>query len=219
MSNLAEPPPALRELVAGDLKPVTPLRAPWIRASATLPCAFLLLIAAPVIFGLREDMARLGWGLTWGASLLQIGVGMRLIVLALREAVPGRAMSGVGFATAIAAAMGCVTAVAMVTWAVSPIRITTESVTYVSVFCFVHTLVAAVPVMVLAGFLVARAYPLRPHVAGALYGAAAGLLSDAGWRLFCHYSDPLHVIPTHLGAVVAATLLGALCGFVFSRRP
>jgi hypothetical protein len=59
---------------------------------------------------------------------------------------------------------------------------------------------------------------LSPQIAGALYGAGAGLLSDAGWRLFCHYSDPLHVLPTHLGAVVAATLLGALAGRLLRPR-
>jgi hypothetical protein len=218
MANLVAPPPALRELVAADLQPVRPLRKPWVRAAVTAPCAFLLLVAAPVIFGLREDAERLGWGLTWGVSLLQIGVGVRLVALALRESVPGQALSRGVIGTALAMAFGSVVMVALVTWAVSPIQITTESVAYVSAFCFVHTLLGAVPVIVLVGILVARAYPLRPHVAGALYGAAGGLLSDAGWRLFCHYSDPLHVLPTHLGAVVTATLLGVLCGRVFRRH-
>ena len=30
-------------------------------------------------------------------------------------------------------------------------------------------------------------FPLRPRLAGALYGVGAGLMSDAGWRLFCHF--------------------------------
>jgi hypothetical protein len=218
MGNPVAPPPALREMIAGDLQPVRPLRKPWIRAAVTLPCAFLLLVAAPVIFGLREDAERLGWGLTWGVSMLQLGLGMRLVALALREAVPGQALSRGVIGTALGLASASVVVVAFVTWAVSPIHITAESVAYVSGFCFVHTLLGAVPVIVLVGILVARAHPLRPHVAGALYGAAGGLLSDAGWRLFCHYSDPLHVIPTHLGAVVAATLLGVLCGRVFRRH-
>lgn len=218
MGNLVAPPPALRQLVAGDLQPVRPLRKPWIRASATLPCAFLLLIAAPVIFGLREDAERLGWVLTWGMSSLQIGIGMRLVALALRESVPGQALPRGVLGTALGLALGSVVVVTFATWIVSPIHITTESVAYVSVFCFVHTLVASVPVVVLVGILVARAFPLRPHIAGALSGAAGGVLSDAGWRLFCHYSDPLHVLPTHLGAVMTATLLGVLCGLVFRRR-
>jgi hypothetical protein len=218
MRSVVMPPPALRELVAREFRPVTPLRKPWMRASVMLPCAVLLLIAAPVIFGLREDAARLGWGLTWGASLLQIGVGMWLVALALREAVPGRALPRSVIGTALGLVLASIGTVTLVTWVVSPIKITTESVAYVSLFCFVHTLLAAVPVIALVGALVARASPLRPRVAGVLAGAAGGLLSDAGWRLFCHYSDPLHVLPTHLGAVVAAALLGLVCGFAFRRR-
>jgi hypothetical protein len=145
-------------------------------------------------------------------------LGMRLVALALRESVPGRALARGAIGAALGLAFGSVVVVTVVTWAVSPIRITTESVGYVSVFCFGHTLLGAVPVIVLVGILIARAYPVRPHVAGALSGAAAGVMSDAGWRLFCHYSDPLHVLPTHLGAVLAATLLGLLCGVLFRRR-
>jgi hypothetical protein len=218
MGSLAAPPRALRDLVADDLRAVKPLRKPWARAAATLPLALLLLIAAPVIFGVRQDADRLGWILTWGASLLQLAVGMRLVSLALRESVPGRALPRALIWASLGLAIGTVVVVAIVTWFVSPIRITTESVGYVSAVWFGHTLLGALPVILLLGVLVARAYPLRPHVAGALYGAAGGLLSDAGWRLFCHYSDPLHVIPVHLGAVVAAILLGVLCGSVFRPR-
>lgn len=218
MGNVVMPPSALRELVAREIRPVQPLRKPWQRASAILPCAALLLIAAPVIFGLREDADRLGWGLTWGVSSLQLGLGLWLVVLALREAVPGQALHRGVIGTALALSLGSVVVVTFVTWVVSPIPITRESVAHVSLFCFIHTLLAAVPVIVAVGTLVARASPLRPPVAGAFAGAAGGLLSDAGWRLFCHYSDPLHVLPTHLGAVVAATLLGLVCGLVFRRR-
>jgi hypothetical protein len=218
MGSLAAPPRALRDLVADDLRAVKPLRKPWARAAAALPLALLLLIAAPVIFGVRQDADRLGWILTWGASVLQLGVGMRLASLALRESVPGRALPHGVLWRVFGLAFGTVVVVAFVTWLVSPIRITTESVSFVSTFCFSGTLLGALPVILLLGVLVARAYPLRPHVAGALYGASGGLLSDAGWRLFCHYSDPLHVLPFHLGAVAAATLLGVLCGSVFRPR-
>ena len=42
-----------------------------------------------------------------------------------------------------------------------------------------------------------RAFPLRPRIAGALYGLGAGLMADAGWRLFCHFSNPAHVFGAH----------------------
>jgi hypothetical protein len=143
---------------------------------------------------------------------------MLLIGFALREAIPGRAWSPAALAASFGAALGAVVFTTLATWRLSPTRILSESVAYVTTVCFGYTLLAAVPVILFAGLLAARAFPLRPQIAGALYGAGAGLLSDAGWRLFCHYSDPGHVFPSHLGAVIAAALLGALTGRLLRPR-
>jgi len=210
-------PPQLRERIAADLAPVAPLRKPWVRAAATLPLAVLLLFAASTIYSLRGDAGTLGWTLTWGLSTVELALGMLLIGFALREAIPGRVWSPPALLASLGASLGAVVFITLVTWRVSPTRIVNESVAYVTRVCFVDPLLAAVPVILLAGFLVARAYPLRPGIAGALYGAGAGLLSDAGWRLFCHYSDPAHVLTAHLGAILAATLLGALTGRLLRR--
>lgn len=218
MDEPVMPPSSLRELVAGDLRPVRPLRKPWTRALVALPFALVLLFAAQMSFGLREDAGRLGWILTWGASLLELALGMQLVVLALREAVPGRALPRGALAATFTVALGSVVVVTVVTWLVSPIRITAESVFYVSAFCFGHTLLAALPVILVVGILVARGYATRPLVAGALCGAAGGVMSDAGWRLFCHYSDPWHVFPTHVGAVLAAAFVGMAFGAIVRRR-
>jgi hypothetical protein len=75
--------------------------------------------------------------------------------------------------------------------------------------CFVGTVVSAVPLLAAAAVLTSRALVVRPWSSGALYGLGAGLGADAGWRLFCHYSDPMHVLSTHTGGVLAATLIGA----------
>ncbi len=211
-------PPALRERIAADLAPVAPLRKPWLRAAATLPLAVLLLFAASTVYGLRGDAGRLGWALTWGLSTVELALGMLLIGFALREAIPGRVWSPPALAASLGAALGAVVFITLATWRVSPTRIVSESVAYVTSICFGYPLLAAVPVILFAGLLASRAFPLRPQIAGALYGAGAGLLSDAGWRLFCHYSDPGHVLPAHLGAVVAATLLGALVGRLLRPR-
>jgi hypothetical protein len=34
-------------------------------------------------------------------------------------------------------------------------------------------------------------------------------MSDAGWRLFCHFSEPAHVLAGHLGGIALATIIGA----------
>jgi hypothetical protein len=211
-------PTPLRERIAGDLAPVAPLRKPWLRAAAALPLGVLLLFAASTVFSLRADAGRLGWTLTWGLSTVELALGMLLIGMALRDAVPGRVWSPPVLGASLLTTFAAIVLITLVTWRVSPTRIVGEPVAYVTGVCFGYTLLAAVPVILLAGLLVARAYPLRPWIAGALYGAGAGLLSDAGWRLFCHYSDPWHVFPSHLGAVVAASLLGALTGWFLRPR-
>jgi hypothetical protein len=62
----------------------------------------------------------------------------------------------------------------------------------------------------LASILAARAYPTRPAVAGAMLGLGAGLMADAGWRIFCHFSEPAHVLSAHLAAVIMSTIIGAI---------
>ncbi len=211
-------PPQLRERIAAELAPVAPLRKPWLRAAAALPLAVLLLFGASTIYGLRGDAGQLGWMLTWGLSTIELALGMLLIGFALREAIPGRVWSPPALLASLGAALGAVVFITLVTFRISPTRIVHESVAYVTSVCFGYTLLAAVPVILFAGLLASRAFPLRPQIAGALYGAGAGLLSDAGWRLFCHYSDPGHVLPAHLGAIIAATLLGALTGRLLRPR-
>ena len=51
--------------------------------------------------------------------------------------------------------------------------------------CFRVSAVSAIPALIAAAFLAARALPTRPAVAGALYGLGCGLVADAGLRLFC----------------------------------
>src|SRR5262245_2039106 len=97
-------PSALRQSIAGDLTPVTPLPAPIVRLGAVVPLALLLLVAAAALFGLRGDAARLGWLLTWGASSLEMTLGLGLVAASLREAVPGTTLSRRALAACFGAA-------------------------------------------------------------------------------------------------------------------
>jgi hypothetical protein len=75
-----------------------------------------------------------------------------------------------------------------------------------------------VPALVIAAILAGRACPVRPAVAGALYGLGCGLVANAGLRLYCDYSTPLHVLFAHGGAVFGVTLMGAFVAVVVARR-
>jgi hypothetical protein len=220
MSEILEPrvPAALREAIARDLQPVRPLARPAVRALWLSPLALVLLVASAAAFGLRRDSPSLGIVLTWGASIVQMILGLALIAAALREAVPGTSLTrralGIAFATAAIA----VATVTWATWTVSPTRIVPWAVLYVWRVCFGATILTALPALAFSGWLVARAFPLRPRFAGALFGLGSGLLADAGWRLFCHFSDPAHVFGAHTAAVALVCVLGVVTASSLTRR-
>ena len=98
-------------------------------------------------------------------------------------------------------------AATLATWEVSPIPLRREW-WVVGLVCVSGSAATALPIVALANVLAARAYPTRPAIVGLLLGVGAGLMADAGWRLFCHFSEPAHVLSAHLGGVVIAALAG-----------
>ncbi len=185
------PPPELRAAIASDLAPVRPLAPPHVRAVWLAPLAILLLVAAAALLGVRRDAARLGWLLTWGASAAEMTLGLALVAGALREAVPGTTLSRRALAYAWGGALASLVVVTVLTWRMSGVyHVTAGRNWFVGGICFTSTFASAIPPLLVSAWLVARAFPLRPAVAGLLYGLGAGLMADAGWRLFCHFSDP-----------------------------
>jgi hypothetical protein len=216
--NLFESDPALRSRIARELAPVTPLPAPSRRVVWLLPVALPLLVGSVLLFGLRFDAPAIGLPLTWGASVVEMCLGLALSLAALREAVPGMALSRRLIGSAFGVAATLVLAVTWLTWSISPTRIAPGHVLWVWQVCVGGTFVAALPPLMLSTWLVARAYAVRPAVAGALYGLGAGLMSDAGWRLFCHFSDPGHVLGAHILGVALACGAGIATAVIFRSR-
>lgn len=206
--HASSPPPGLRATIAAELRPVRPLRPPLVRGLALVPVAMVLLVAAPLVFEFR-DFAALGWSWSWGASILQLGAGLALVVAALRESIPGRTWSRAALVTLAAAPVAIVTAIALASWQRSPI-VSAGPGLIVGAICLTASTITALPATCLAVLLALNAYPTRPAIAGWLAGLGGGLLADAGWRLFCHFSEPSHVLVAHLGGVLVAGAIGAV---------
>jgi hypothetical protein len=170
--------------------------------------AILLLVAAPFAFSFR-DTASLGWLWSWGASIGEMILGLAIVAAALSESVPGRAFSSRTIALLLAATCVLFVIVTAGSWTANPVMVGRSWWT-IAGMCAAASAVSALPAVALSSVLIVRAYPVRPAVAGAIAGFGSGLLADAGWRLFCHYSEPPHVVLAHLSAIAIASAAGAL---------
>lgn len=202
-------PPGLRDRLAADYRPVRALSSAWARAMWVMPLAIVTLFAASVAFNVRIDASRIGWIGLWGLSTLQAAIGLAVVAAALRESIPGRGWSRPAIALWLTMPMVVIVGVTLFSWEVSPVALRREWWTVWGV-CFSGSAATALPVIAFAGILAARAFPTRPALAGALIGLGAGLMADAGWRIFCHFSEPSHVLAAHLSAVVMSTAIGSL---------
>ena len=200
-------PAELRSRIQAEFAVVRPLPSPWARALWCAPFAALALLAAPAFFNVRTDAGQLGWLGGWGASFLQVALGFVLIAAALRESVPGRSWSAGAIGLWLVIPTALTMAVTLASWEASPVMLRRGWWT-VWLVCISGSAATALPVVALAGVLVARAYPTRPAIAGLLLGIGAGVMADAGWRMFCHFSEPAHVISAHLGGVAVAAIAG-----------
>ncbi|HWI16994.1 MAG TPA: NrsF family protein [Vicinamibacterales bacterium] len=206
----------LRDRLAADFQPVRPLRSPWMRTLVVVPVAVIALFAASITFNVRSDAERLGWIGVWGLSVLQFAIGLGVVAAALRESVPGRGWSRAAIAAWLAIPLGAMIAITLFSWETSQVMVRRQW-WLVAGLCFSGSAATALPVVALSAILAARAYPTRPAIAGALFGAGSGLIADAGWRVFCHFGEPAHVLSAHLAAVVMSAAIGSLLSMRLAR--
>jgi hypothetical protein len=203
-------PERLRARVTRDLRPVRPHLTAWQRTIVLLPAVLLAFAAAPGALGVRGDFATVGPLLAWGGSLLQLAVAVALIVAALREAVPGFIVSGTSVRLLAALAAMVVIALTLATSAASPERGGRVETLYDWYFCWRGVVLAGLPLLLAMLVLLVRGLMMRPALAGALAGLGAGAAVDGGWRLYCNYSNPSHVLGSHGGGIMALTVLGVV---------
>ena len=148
-------PSELRARLAADYHPVRALRSPWTRALAILPLGLIALLAAPIVFDIRQDAPRLGWIGLWGFSLLQSAIGFVVVVAALRESVPGRGWSRGALALWLTLPIAAIVAVTMTSWQFSPALLRGQWWVVLGM-CFSGSAATALPVVALGSVLAAR---------------------------------------------------------------
>jgi hypothetical protein len=210
-------PDDLRARVTRDLRPVRPHLRPWQRLVLLVPAAALAFAAAPAAYGIRGDIVNMGTLLGWGGSLAQLAVALVLMRAALREAVPGDAMPASTTRLLLAAGIAVTILLGFITHVVSPepyVRHETLSDWY---YCWRGLVVAGLPLLLVLVVLLVRGLAARPGLAGALSGLSVGAAVDGGWRLSCSYSSPVHVFPSHGGAVLTLTVVGIAIAVTVAR--
>ena len=147
---------------------------------------------------------------TWGLTGAQSMLGLWLLALGFREAVPGRNVSGRSLALASALTAMILFGVTTVTNAASPTVVAPGRAWQYWAECVIWPMAIGAPFMIVATLMAARAFPTRPTIAGALCGMSAGILADAGWRLSCWISEPSHIVGSHGLAVIGLAVAGAI---------
>ncbi len=200
--------PALRAAIASDLAPVRPYAAPWRRVLGFAPVGLLLVAASPFLWGLRDNIDAVPWWASWGLSGVQALLGFTIIGAALREAVPGRSLSRPALLVVLGGALALFFAITLGTVALLPTVVPPAARVRWLWECFGIAATIGVPALAAVAWLAWRLLPNRPAIAGALCGLGAGILADAGMRLFCWVDETEHILIAHGGAIAGLMLLG-----------
>jgi hypothetical protein len=211
-------PASLLNQVRENIGPVRPLASPSQRLLALAPLALLLFLGPPLYYHWRENLAMLPGWTSWGLSALESLGGTALMGLALRQAVPGFAVSSRWIVVAIISGLLLFTSVSLTTAHVLPTPLQdSNTLTRLAWECVFMELPFSIPSLVISAWLVARALPTRPALTGGTYGLAIGLMTDAGMRLFCWIDQPFHVVAAHGGAILLGATGGALTAAIIER--
>lgn len=210
-------PPELLAAVERGLTPVRPIASPARRLLALLPLGLALLVAIPAFWGLRRNVSELGPAVAWGLSGLQALAGLLIVGAALREAVPGRELSARAVAATVGAGLALFVGLTFLTESLVPAPVPPGIFGRYAWECFWMAAVSSVPALAAAMWLAGRALPTRPALAGAIYGLGAGIIADAGVRLFCWVSSPAHVLLAHGGAILLLAATGAAAATIVER--
>jgi hypothetical protein len=231
MDRSPKPSEALMRAIAQDLGPVRPSPQPLHLALRMAPLALLVSSVILLAIGPRHDLAVLGPLLTWGASAAQFVLAIALVWIAAHESTPaGRLPTRIVYSVAVAASL-VVVFVTLLTFSTSPaaeplLRVPPrvnemlhDSPWIMGFACGIGSTVAGGILVLSFSWVFRNSLATRPTVAGALYGAGAGLAINAGWRIACPLSTPWHALGAHGAAIIATVFVGALIGrFLGNRR-
>lgn len=208
-------PEQLRAAILGDLKPVKPLPPPWKRLALAAPILIGVLVM-PFVYNQVREIGDVGVLLSWVPLAVQLLLAIGLMVIALRESVPGWRVSTRLIFAMVLAAYSLQILVNLLMFTRMPVNAGPRGATEMWMSCLRVESLIGIPILVLVAWLVSRALPCRPLLAGFLAGTGAGIAAEASWRMICPNSEPGHVLLGHTGGILILGLTGFLLGYVWS---
>jgi hypothetical protein len=161
---------------------------------------------------------------------VQFVLAIALVWIAAHESIPtGRLPRQIVYSATVAASF-VVIAISLLTFSISP---TSEPVLRVPPLvnemlrsspwimgfgCGIGSTLAGGILVVLFSYAFRNSLATRPTIAGALYGAGAGLAINAGWRIACPVSNLWHALGAHGAAIIATVILGSFIGRILGNR-
>lgn len=208
--------PKLRATIPRPLEAVRPLQPPWLRALWAVPIIAAITAGATRSIGFRPAAGQQAATLVLLPFALQLALGLALLALALRDAIPGRRVSRAVIASVAAAALAFHITVTMLVWLAAPLG-------YGSFLssgwpCLSGELLLGIPLLASIAYLAARALPLSPSGLGMIVGFGSGMMVDASWRLVCPVTAPSHVLTAHFGGVLLLAAAGYAAGKLIERN-
>ena len=219
--NTGSLPDGLRQAIADDLKPLRPLPPAWMRTlyAVAVSAAGLAIVMTVFKLSLRPDIEQLPVWLSWGCTALQLVVGVVLMGMALREAVPGSGVPAWAVTLAVSTGIVMQILVGIDTWMHSPgMALDKGHGLETGMTCCTHDIALALPAFAITLWMVSRALPLRPSTAGLLGGTGAAVAADAVNHILCPMSDLRHVLVWHTGMLFGLMLVGWSAGKLWDRR-
>lgn len=214
-------PENLRQTISNDLSPVRPLPPAWMRTLYVIAVAAagLSIVVAAFKLSLRPDIEQLPMWLSWGCTALQLVVGVVLVGMALREVVSGSGIPAGTVTLVVSTGIVMQILVGIATWMHSPgMPLIKGHGLKAGMTCSSHDFALALPALAITLWLVFRALPLRPSIAGLLGGTGAAVTADAVNHILCPMSDLRHVLVWHTGMFFGLMLVGWVVGKLWERK-
>ena len=182
--------------------------SPDYRAISVLAIGVVVAAVYLALIGIRADAPRLGPVLVWLPAVLRLAAGAWLILLALREASPS---DGAPWRVRTAALL--VVPLVLAGSAEALARAGSGGSGVGPLLCYAKIVVLAIPATFFAGWLLERAYPLRPVFASVAAILGAALLAETALHLTCPATSQTHTLLIHGGALATAAAVGAALGW------